>query len=433
MPLLLRLYLGLAALAGPGWWLALRRRLRRGREDPARWRERLGVSALPRPAGRILWFHAASVGESQALVTLITRLLADHPGLGIVLTSQTRASAEALAGRGLPRGVIHLYAPVDTPGAVARFLAHWRPEALVVTEIDLWPAMLTRARAAGLGMMLLNTRLDPARTRRRQRIAAVNAWLFNLFDRVLVQDDASRDACVALGVDPGRLSVMGALKAASEPLPDQPALRADLAGRLGTRPRWLAASTWPDEDPALFEAQHLAAAALPGLVMLIAPRQRDLADQTEAAARARFAPDAIARRSRGDSIGAATQVYIADTIGEMGLWYRLAPVTFVGKSLPGPGGAGGGHNPFEAAALGSLVLHGPRVDSCAEAYAALQAEGGALMVTDAETLAARIRDAQDPAFCHPRTEGAARVLATSAAPLAVALTAVKAMLARRAA
>lgn len=431
MPLLLRLYLGLAALAGPFWWLSLRLRLRRGREDPARWRERLGVSALPRPAGRVLWFHAASVGESQALVTLVTRLLAAHPGLGIVLTTQTRASAEVLAARGLPAGVFHCFAPVDTPGAVARFLTRWRPEALVVTEIDLWPVMLTRARRAGLGLVLLNTRLDPARARRRGRLAAVNAFLFNLFDRVLVQDDASREACLALGVDPGRLSVMGTLKAASDPLPDQPAARAEIAGRIGSRPVWLAASTWPDEEPALFEAQRLAASVLPGLLMLIAPRQRDLADHTESAARTRFAAGVIARRSRGETIGPATEVYIADTIGEMGIWYRLAPVTFVGKSLPGTGGAGGGHNPFEAAALGSLVVHGPRVDSCADAYGALHAEGGALVVSDAASLAAQIVAAQDPAFCQPRIEGAARVLAANAASLDVALGAVEDLLIRQ--
>ncbi len=430
MPLLLRLYLGFAAVSGPLWRWLLRRRQRQGLEDARRGGEKLGHFTLPRPEGRLLWFHAVSVGESMALVTLLERLAAAHPDVSMLLTTHTVTSAEALAARGLPARVLHQFAPADTPAVLGRFLAHWRPDALIVAEADLWPVMLIRAKRAGLPMLLLNTHVTERRYRRRRKMVRTNGWLMNLFDAILVQDALSMARYLDLGAPADKMSVMGVLKAASAPLPDRPEARALLQAQIDGRPLWFAASTKVVEEPQLFEAHALALADCPSLLFLIAPRQRTEADATEAAARARFAPEAIARRSRGEGIGPQTLVYIADTIGEMGLWYRLAPVAYTGNSLRVPGTPLTGKNPFEAIALGAMVLHGPDVGNFAEAYARLNAAGGALQVEDAAAMARAVVKAQDPAFRAPFLAGAARVQAENQHPLDIALAELESMLAR---
>ncbi|GAB4263653.1 MAG: 3-deoxy-D-manno-octulosonic acid transferase [Pararhodobacter sp.] len=426
----MRLYLGFAALSAPLWRLALWLRQRKGREDATRGAEKLGRYTVPRPEGTVLWFHAVSVGEAQALVTLMQRLTAAHPALSILLTTHTLASAQALAARGLPERVIHQFAPADYPAAVRRFLAHWRPDALIVAEADMWPEMLMQARRLGLPMVLINTHVTERRYRRRRRIAATNGYLMNLFDTILVQDEASMTRYLDLGAPADKMSVMGVLKAASDPLPDRPEARAALAAQIGGRPVWLAASTKAIEEPQLMEAHALARRALPDLLLLIAPRQPTEADKTEAAARARFASCAIARRSREEPITPDTAVYIADTIGEMGLWYRLAPVAYTGNSLRVEGTPLTGKNPFEAVALGVMVLHGPDVGNFAEAYARLAAAGGALEVDGPQAMADAVVAAQDPAFRAPYLAGAARVQAENQHPLEVSLAAMEALLAR---
>ena len=431
MPPLLRLYLAFAAVSAPFWRAVLWLRQRRGREDALRGREKLGLGLATRPAGTLVWFHAVSVGEAQALVTLLDRLTAAHPGLTVLLTTHTLASAQALAQRGLPRRVIHQFAPADYPAALRRFLRHWRPDALIVAEADMWPVMLTRARRAGLPMVLLNTHVTARRYRRRRRVAASNGYLMNLFDQILVQDADSLERFKDLGAPAAKMSVMGVLKAASAPLPDQAAERAVLDRQIGARPRWLAASTKAVEEPLLMQAHGLARAQRPDLLFLIAPRQRTEADATEAAARALFPAAAIARRSRQDPITADTSVYIADTIGEMGLWYRLVPVAYTGNSMPVPSGPPlTGKNPFEAVALGVMVLHGPDVGNFAAAYARLAAEGGALEVRDAQAMARAVVAAQDPAFRAPFLAGAARVQADNLHPLETAVAAMETVLAR---
>lgn len=385
--------------------------------------EKLGQYTLARPAGRVLWFHAVSVGEAQALVTLLDRLVAAHPEVSVVLTTHTIASAQALTARGLPDRVIHQFAPADYPAAVRRFLRHWRPDAMILAEADMWPEMLMQVKRARLPMVLINTHVTPRRYRRRRKIVATNGYLMNLFDSILVQDAASLERFKDLGAPAGKMSVMGVLKAASDPLPDRPQARAELSAAIGGRPVWLAASTRAIEEPQLVAAHVAAQAVMPDLLMLIAPRQRTDADQTEAAARAHFAPGAIARRSRGEPITPATQVYIADTIGEMGLWYRLAPVAYTGQSLPVPGKTLGGKNPFEAVALGCMVLRGPNVANFADAYARLAEAGGALVVADSADMAHAVVAAQDPAFRAPFVAGAARVLTENMHPLAVSLAA----------
>ncbi len=416
-PALIRAYLAFSRVAAPLWALALRWRVRQGKEDASRLAEKWGHATAPRPAGELVWLHGVSVGETAVLLTLLDRLSAARPGTHFLMTSVTRAAADALANRRLPPRVLHQYAPVDCPRAVRRFLDHWRPDLFVLSEMDLWPRLLVETRARGVSMLMLNAHVTARRLRRRQRFARANGWLMDHFDAIHVQDSQSLDLFQEIGAPQAKLRVTGLLKGASSPPPDRPEDRARLAPGITSRPRWLAASTRTVEEPQLFDAQRQAMDQRPDMLMMIAPRQMAQADATEAAAHAVFARSRVARRSRGEAITSDTCVYIADTLGEMGLWLRMVPVAYTGQSLPVAGPRLTGKNPFEAAALGVMIVHGPDIGNFREAYARLHAARGALEVADATALARAVVQAQDPDWRAPYLAAAAEVQAGMMAPL----------------
>lgn len=427
-PALIRAYFAASAVSVPLWHLALNRRAARGKEDPARLSERWGHPAQARPEGELLWLHGVSVGEVTVLLTLLERLSQARPQTHFLLTSITRAAADAMAKRQLPPRVIHHYAPADYPAAVTRFLDHWHPDAFVLSEMDLWPRLLAQTHQRGIPMAMVNAHVTARRLRNRRRFARANGWLMDLFDTIHVQDTRSRDLFTQIGAPMGKMQVTGLLKAASAPPPDHARARAEIAAQIGTRPRWLAASTRTEEEPQVMQVHRRALDQCPDLLMIIAPRQMKDADRTEADARAVFDPARIARRSRGQPITPQTQVYIADSLGEMGLWLRLVPVAYPGQSLPLDGRVMTGKNPFEAVGLGVLVVHGPHVGNFQAAYDMLASEGAALGVADAGAMARAIVAAQDPTFRAPYLAAAARVQAQVMAPLDRAFDMVSAML-----
>jgi len=383
-----RLYRGLSALSGPllGWWLA--RRARAGKEDPDRLDERRGRDRRPRPAGRLVWVHGASVGETASALGLVARLLAGRPGLTVLVTSGTRASARMLAAR-LPAGACHAYVPLDHPAWVRRFLAHWRPDLVLWLESELWPNLVAATAAEGVPMVLVNARLSARSARGWARAPGWAGRLLGAFALVLAPDETQAARLRALGADPVR--VVGNLKA-STPLAVEPAALAQLDARLGPRPRWLAASTHPGEDAVVFAAHRRLRAAMPGLLLLLAPRHPE-----RAAAIATDAVEAglpVARHAAGEVPGPETAVYLVDTMGELGLFYRLAPVVFVAGSL---NVGRGGHNVAEPARLGAAVLHGPDMANFAGLAAALARVGASETVADAPALAdAVLRLLADP-------------------------------------
>ncbi len=393
----LALYRAVSRLAAPAARLWLARRAARGREDPARLAERRGVASVPRPDGPLVWLHGASVGEALAALTLAQALARARPGLAFLLTSGTRTSAQVLAPL-LPPGVAHQFAPLDVAPWVARFLAHWRPDLAVRVDSELWPETLCATRAP---LALVNARLSERSLRGWGRAPGMARALLRRFALIAAQDGANAARLAALGADPAALSVGGALKAAAAPPAADPGALARLRAALAGRPVWLAASTHEGEE-ALALAAHRAA-GLPGLLTIVAPRH----PERGAAVAALAGELAVARRALGeDPAGAA--VYVADTLGEMGLWYRLAPFAFVGGSVAPMGG----HNPYEPAALGVALAHGPHVAAFADAYAAL--DGVARPVADAPGLAAAIRWALAPGG-GPTPEAAASGAAAQAA------------------
>lgn len=384
---LLALYLGLTRVVAPFVPAMLRRTARAGAADPARLAQMLGHADRPRPDGRVIWVHAASLGEGLAALPLIAALT--QGGARVVLTTTTVTAAGMLAGR-LPAGTILQAQPVDVPGAIRRFLRHWRPELAVLIEAELWPRLIHDVHAAGVPVALAGARMSDRSARRWARMGRLGPALMGRLAAVTVADAAMADRFAALGVARDRLHVTGALKDAAAPLPLDRAERDRMAAALAGRALWLAASTHPGEEEVVAEAQRIAAAAVPGLALVLAPRHPERGPAIAAMLAARGLR--VARRAAGQMPDGTTDVYLADTLGEMGLWFDLCPVTFLGGSLVPVGG----HNALEPARMGSAILHGGQVANFAPLYADLDRAGAARAVGDAAALAAAVVALQDP-------------------------------------
>jgi 3-deoxy-D-manno-octulosonic-acid transferase len=372
------LYRALTWPLAPLVLLYLKRRRRRGKEDGARLRERLGFARDARPAGPLVWIHAASVGEATAMLRLIERLLETRPELEILVTTGTVASARLLEKR-LPARARHQFVPVDLPGWTGRFLDHWRPDLALWVESELWPNLVLATHARGVPMMLVNGRLSARSYRRWRWSPGLIGPMLGAFAQCLAQDREQAERLRRLGAS--NVAAVGDLKAAGARLPvDQAQLRR-LRRQVGSRPLWLAASTHAGEEEIAAAAHLRLAAEHPGLLTIIAPRHPARAEALAAMLDRRGLR--VVRRSQGDPVIGETEIYLADTFGELGLFYSLAGIAFIGGSLCGKGG----HNPFEAARLDCAVLHGPDMSNCVGMAAALAAAGAAEIVTGADELA----------------------------------------------
>ena len=377
-PLSLGLYGAGMALAEPlAPWL-LQRRARRGKEDPARLGERLGRASAPRPEGPLAWIHAVSVGESLSHLPLVERLRAERPDLGVLVTSGTRTSAELLARR-LPEGVIHQYAPVDAPGAVRRFLDHWRPDLGVFVESELWPNLLHAAHLGGTRLALIGARVSARSASGWARAPDAARAMLGLFEVIYAQDLETRAWIEAHGAHvSGQLD----LKRLGEPLPHDPAALAALRRRVAGRTVLVAASTHRGEEALVADG---CADLGPATLLIVVPRHPDRGAEIAGMLAARGLT--VARRSLGEAPAGNVQAYVADTLGELGLFYRLADVAVLGGSLV-PGLTG--HNPLEPARLGTGVISGPHHEAFAEVYAELLGRKAVLIARDRGELAAAI-------------------------------------------
>jgi len=376
-------YKALATLLGPAIDLYLDRRLLRGKEDPDRLDERRGIPSVARPEGSLVWLHAASVGESVALLPLIERLAADRPDLIRLVTTGTVTSAITMARR-LPPGTIHQFVPVDRPAWARRFLGHWRPDLGIWCESDLWPTLVTEAKARGVKLALVDGRLSEGAFSRWHAIRSLVRPLFGAFDLVLGSSAEQAERFRALGATDSRF--VGSLKAAGAPPPVDAGARAALTEAIAGRPVWLAANTHPGEDAVVLDAHQRLVQRLPGLLTIVAPRHPERGADIAALAERRGLT--VSRRSTGVLPIPATAVYVADTLGEMGTLYATAPVTFLAGSLVPVGG----HNPIEPAHAGTALLLGPLMPNNRDAADALLAAGGGRAIIDADSLAAVVAE-----------------------------------------
>jgi 3-deoxy-D-manno-octulosonic-acid transferase len=382
-------YLGFATVAMGVARNIVSRRLAEGKEDPERVEERFGKASRDRPEGVLVWFHAASVGEALSLLDLIEKFLARHPKAHVLVTTVTRTSAEILDQR-LPERAFHQFAPVDAMPAVKAFLDHWQPDIAIWTESEFWPALMHRTKIRGTPMLLVNGRISDRTFRRMKWLGSFAASLLDRFDWIMVQNDQIANQFYRLGADAGRIEVTGSLKDVATPLPcdmdELEILRKSMKGR----PVWLAASTHPGEEALVSDAHRIARRTMHSLVLIIAPRHPERSRGIAMLLRDQGWQVAI--RSKGEKIARDTEIYLADTIGEMGLWYRLAAISFIGGSLVPVGG----HNPFEPAALGSAIMHGPHVENFRTAYDRFEEGYAAVTVNSAEDLGAKLAETLPP-------------------------------------
>ncbi len=364
-------------------------RLADGKEEAARLDERRGIAGLPRPNGPLVWFHAASVGESLAILELLRRLGDERPGVRFLVTTGTVTSAHVMADR-LPPGAMHQFVPLDALPFVRRFLDHWKPDLAIWTESEFWPALMVETHARNIPMLLVNARMSKASHDRWRFLKGMARSLLRRFDHALVQDDLTAGYLRRLGMPNWRMTVTGTLKEGAGALPASEQERGDLARHLAGRPLWVAASTHDGEEQKVLEAHRAALKVNPRLLLIIVPRHPERGDVLAQMLQADHWH--FNRRTADELPEAEAQVYLADTMGELGLWYRLSPISFVGGSLEPIGG----HNPFEPAALGSAILHGPYVTNFIDIYQRLTEAKAARLVTSPDSLAVAVHELLNP-------------------------------------
>ena len=378
-PLTLHGYHLLAASAVPLVDAFLKYRLKRGKEHGERLPERRGQSRVARPEGPLVWLHGASVGELISILPLIERIRSRD--IAVLVTTGTVTSAGLAEGR-LPSGVIHQFAPIDMPQFVANFLDHWRPNLALFAESDLWPNLIMASAKRNIPLILVNGRMSERSYRHWRLAPRTIGALLSRFDLCLAQsaEDAARYA--SLGAP--RYVTTGNLKLDVPAPPADPKKLAALKDAIGGRPVIAATSTHPGEETVLIDVHRRLRHTFPGLLTVLVPRHPERGPGV--AEIARVGGINFALRSRGELPDAATEIYVADTVGELGLIYRIAPIVFIGGSLI----RHGGQNPIEAVKLGVAILHGPHTWNFTEIYSALDAAGGAELATDTGKLAVRI-------------------------------------------
>jgi 3-deoxy-D-manno-octulosonic-acid transferase len=348
-------------------------RAKKGKEDPVRVDERLGLTRVPRPDGEVVWLHGVSVGETLSLLPVVERLRATRPDLNILVTSGTLTSAALLARR-LPEGVIHQFAPVDAPGAVDAFLTHWKPVVGVFVESELWPNLILESRRRGVKLVLASARITEKTVAGWRRFPGAARQILSAFDAILPQDGVSADRLESLGA---RIDGHVNLKLAGDAPPHDGAAFTRLSAAIGDRPVVVAASTHDGEEIAIVRALDKLADRL---CLILIPRH----PERSAAIAAALTRDGyrFALRSQGRQPDNDTDLYVADTLGEMGLFLRLADVVVMGGSfsaaLEKP--PIGGHNPLEPARLGKPTVTGPDMTNWAAITEALVEAGGLQIV-----------------------------------------------------
>jgi 3-deoxy-D-manno-octulosonic-acid transferase len=379
LPLPLMLYRFATRLAVPflPLWLHLRRL--KGKEEGARLDERRGWPRLARPSSALAWLHGASVGETLTLLPLVERLT--QRGFAVLVTSGTRTSADLLARR-LPPGAAHHYVPLDVPRYNKRFLDHWRPDLALIAESEIWPNMILDLHSRNIPSIVINGRLSPRSFQRWLKAPKTARAILKRLSLCIAQSGKDGERFSQLGAQ--QVSVAGNLKFDVGPPPADPLLLAELSGLLAGRPVWVAASTHPGEEELLMAVHVALRPRYPDLLTIIAPRHPERGANLAAIAKRMELKTAL--RSDQGPPEREIELYMANTIGELGLWFRLAPLVFMGGSLV----PHGGQNPIEPVKLGCGVIHGPHVHNFTDIYAALNRSGGALPVESAQDLADKL-------------------------------------------
>lgn len=358
----------------------LKRRLKAGKEDAKRINERMGKASLRRPDGELLWMHGASVGEVTSLITLTKKIKKTYPNLTVLITSGTRTSANLLAQRQMD-GVIHQYIPLDHPAWVNQFLDNWAPDAAILAESELWPNLLMAVKARGVPTALINARLSQKSFKNWSKLKGFSGRMLSTFSVILTQTDEDKTHYTQLGHN--NVITAGNIKYSAPPLPHDAAELSRLKTKFKDRPIWVYASTHADEEALACRVHESIKKTLPSVLTVIVPRHPERRDSIAAKCDVEMGAP-ILFRSAMATPPENTEIYIADTLGELGLFYRLADIAVIGRTFSNDGG--GGHNPLEAAQLGCATLYGPLFQNLKDIFNEMQDEGAAFLVRTEDAL-----------------------------------------------
>ena len=379
----------------------LQRRLSAGKEDLDRFAERKGIASVPRPDGKLISLHAASVGESQSSLALIEKLLSEQPDLHVLQTTGTLTSARLMQDR-LPERSFHQFAPIDRLPWVRRFLDHWQPDMALWMESELWPNLVLEARHRKIPSVLVNARMSNRSFRRWRQFSRTARHLLQSFSLSLAQTEEQASFLRQLGADP--VMYLGNLKFSARPLPVEETAWNTLAAAVAGRPVWLAASTHPGEEEIAATVHARLTENWPNLLTIIVPRHPTRGGQI-----------ALDLRTRGFSVtqrscdgNSLADIYIGDTLGELGLFYRLSKITFIGGSMAHHGG----HNPLEAAQLDCAMVLGPDTGNFAAVTRELLEANGARQASTTDEIGDSVS-----ALMHNGTER--DLMAAAAADIAI--------------
>ena len=361
-------------------------RLEKGKEVSERINERKGIASLKRPEGSLFWVHGASVGEAQSALILVQRLIDQYPNIDVLITTGTKTSAEFLKTR-LPARCIHQFYPLDHPDWVERFLDHWKPNAVFWMESELWPNMLMSLQKRNVASALVNARLSEKSFKLWSLIKGQANALLKGFDVILAQTQQSQERFKKLGLTHVLLS--DNIKYSAKPLSYNDDDLKQLSAYIGQRPVWLYSSTHAGEEELACTTHEILKLTHPDILTIIVPRHPERGESILRMVKER------GLRSRQRSLDTTMpeyddDIYLADTLGELGLFYRLTPVACIGRSFSDDGG--GGHNPIEAAQLNCGVLHGPHVQFQKELFDEMHQSNAAIEVSKKEQLSKVLLD-----------------------------------------
>lgn len=380
--LALRSYLLLSRITPPLMRVVLKRRLKRNKEHPTRYTEKLGITSDLRPAGTLVWMHGVGLGEVLALRGLIVSLHKKNSDLSFLVTSSTKVSAEVFSSNMTPN-TIHQFLPLDAMSYVTKFLNHWQPDISVWAEQDLWPAMVVKTHQRNIPLIIVNARMNEKAYQSRARLGSLYADLYKRFNSISAQDQSTAKHMNQLGA---RATVGGSLKTAATPLADNPDKRIEFSKCIAHRQCWLLASSHHEDEALAISAHKTLTLRHPTALLIIAPRLTNR--HHEIIGQCNKYNMNVATRSTDEPLQAHHNIYLADTFGEMGIWYRLVRAAFIGGSMSPVQG----HNPWEAVALNCTVIHGPNVDNFSSDYATLQQHAAAICVTNKEQLLTTLED-----------------------------------------
>lgn len=379
LPLLIRTYLLFTFIFSVLSYLIIYVRLWSGKEDQDRFKEKLGQYARDRSNSKLIWFHGASVGETLSIIGLIEEITKINDELEFLITSGTNSSSQVLSTK-MPKNAVHQFVPIDTPRAVKSFLKHWRPDFAIWVESEVWPRLLIETSKTKVPMWLVNGSMS-LRSYKKWRYAPLSMqYLYNKFEKIYLRDERSAGFLNQLGLSSENFTVYGSLKADQEKLEFRKSDLKEVKNGLKEKRVWVAASTHAGEEEIVLKAHEKLLEVDKDIFLVLVPRHPERGKElTKLALSLNFK---VSIRSKSKKINSTDQVHIGDTLGELGLWYELTCVSFIGGSIT----KNGGHNPYEAILADTFIIHGPETFNFDEIYRKLDEKNFGKEITNSEQL-----------------------------------------------